>query len=78
MGALLSIFMKSTEAHPVEYDYSLFKEPTAHDTLSQEKISFPVDDSSTPSLRNITVWTPSSIPVCGIVIISHGIHEHGY
>jgi hypothetical protein len=77
MGAILSLIYPSKK-QPLVMDHTLFKETTAHDVLSQKKIDFPVDDTSTGPSRNISVWTPTNVPVVGIVLISHGIHEHGY
>ena len=66
----------------------LLQEPCDHDTLSELRLPMPnlattrasnkESSSLLPSYRHVSVWTPSDGHIEGIVVIVHGIHEHGY
>jgi acylglycerol lipase len=76
MGVFLSFLFPPKPA--IKYDFTLYTSEAFQvvwDTLTESKISFPSQDGK-ESVRNIIKWAPKDTPR-GIVIISHGLYEHG-
>lgn len=60
----------------IVYDENIYRTPVSWDVLSEERIISPRSGTEGSSYRHVSKWTPSTAPT-GIVIISHGLHEHG-
>ena len=75
MGALLSFVFPKKPA--IDYDHTLYLDRVEWDSLEEQKIPFPQGADKPESLRNVCKWTPTSTSAIGIVLICHGLYEHG-